>query len=165
MSQEKKALSSTEVERHRQQPIDSLSMADNELKDILKLAYTLYRKRCVGVNAISTYAQFANDFINSERFADCHNKALCMNVHNVNYYRIIDLFRNHESLVKKYFNKENFTDDDCKALISELLSHGDDTTTTVVYQSNAKSANDLQTFECDFNSEQIAIITAAVNKS
>lgn len=119
----------------------------------------------MGVNAISAYAQFADDFINSELIPNCHRKVVCMKVHNVNIHRLINLFRNNEALVRKYFDKDNFTDSDSKALISELLSHENGATTTLVYQSNSDSANILPTFECDLNSEQIAIITEAVNKA
>lgn len=142
-----------------------MSLADIEFKEILKYAYTLYRKRCVGVNRIELYAQFAEDFVNSKRYVNCHNEAVCLNAHNVNYHRIIRLFIHKEILVRKYFDKDTFTDVDCDNLFTEFLMNDHDSTANVVENPCKDREHSHISFDCYLSDEQIAIITDGINKA
>lgn len=138
-----------------------MSLADIEFKEILKYAYTLYRKRCVGVHRIELYAQFAEDFVNSKRYVNCHNEAICLNVHNVNYHRIIRLFMHNGILVRKYFDKDTFTDVDCDKLVVEFFMY--DNTITADTPSNQDDKKPIPTFKSCFTPAQIRCITDTAN--
>lgn len=132
---------------------------------MLKYAYALYCESCVGVNHKESYSQFAEDFINFKRYVNCNNEAVCMNIHNVNYHRLKRLFLHYETLVRNYFDKDTFTDEDCEKLIDEFLKSETHTATSISIPATNDSTHRLPTFECTLNPEQVAIITKAVNES
>lgn len=142
-----------------------MSLADIEFKEILKYAYTLYRKRCVGVHRKEVYIQFAKDFVNLKRYVNCHHEVVCMNIHNVNFHRIIRLFIHNGGLVRKYFDKDSFTEVDCDNLATEFLMNDQDSAVNVVNNPHKVRDSSHTTFDCYLSDEQIAIITEGVNKA
>lgn len=131
---------------------------------MLKYAYALYRESCVGVNHKESYSQFAEDFINFKRYVNCNNEAVCMNIHNVNYHRLIRMFLHNESLVRKYFDRDSFTDEDCDSLLNEFLLSGGKADVNDVHITTERNDAHIK-FDCYLTDEQIAMIADAVNKA
>lgn len=141
-------------------PVDpGLYEADREWPQILKNAYTLYKQSRVGVS--KSYSRFAEDMVNSVTFKDCETLE-CKNAHIVNLTRLKSLFSEaNENLVRKYFDKERFTDEDCLALIAEFNLLEDSSASTLTADNG--NTRQLPNFQCRLTNEQISIITKAAN--
>ena len=54
-----------------------------------------------------SYRRYVLDFIHSKRFHDATD-AWSKNEHQKNYHTVVDLLKNHEKLVRRYFDQETF---------------------------------------------------------
>ncbi len=54
-----------------------------------------------------SYKRYALDFIHSNQFHD-EKDAWSKNEHQKNYHTVVDLLKNHEKLVRRYFDQETF---------------------------------------------------------
>lgn len=106
-----------------------------------------------------SYKNFVRDIISGDIFIQSKD-AIDKNAHNVNLSRLCSLLP-METLVRKYFDKDHFTDEDCTSLINEFKANR-----TSGQSASSTDANGtvVPSLECNLNAEQIAIITDAANK-
>ena len=66
-----------------------------------------------------SYRRYVLDFIHSKQFHDASD-AWSKNEHQKNYYTVVDLLRNHEKLVRRYFEQETFEEINISSKLPKL---------------------------------------------
>lgn len=120
----------------------------------------LYREMNVG--ASYTYDNFVRDIISDDTFPTVED-TIGKNAHAINLNKLKSLLAN-ETLVRRYFDKGSFNDEDCNALIDEFNRTDNNGINQFATPSSAILPKRLPTFGCDLNRSQIELITATVNK-
>ena len=86
---------------------------------LVKQAHEIYKAEVAARQ--KSYKRYALDFIHSNRFHDARD-AWSKNEHQKNYYTVADLLMEHEKLVCKYFNREQFDDVAIADLLDEFYA-------------------------------------------
>ena len=68
-----------------------------------------------------SYRRYVLDFIHSKQFHDASD-AWSKNEHQKNYYTVVDLLRNHEKLVRRYFEQETFEEINISMLLGDFYT-------------------------------------------
>lgn len=121
--------------------------------------YRLYHELNVGVSY--SYDSFVRDIVSDDTFPK-ETDFISKNAHAVNLNKLTTLLAN-EALVRKYFEKDTFTDEDCKALTNELDGTEKNGANNHTMTYTPLQPKRLPTFGCDFDSRQIALITETAN--
>lgn len=121
--------------------------------------YRLYHELNVGVSY--SYDNFVRDIVSDETFPK-ETDFISMNAHAVILNKLKSLLAN-EALVRKYFDKDTFSENDCNALVHEFNLTDNNGINQLSTPPLTLQSKRLPTFGCDLNAVQIELITLTVN--